>query len=430
VNNGRTSVNPDGGTSRRDPDRPGAGSRTPGTRNERAGRPRADVATWRAVRRAVALGCGIADSGAPTGEVDWRRFVELTRRHRVGALVHHGGWTVDMGGPGWVVGALARDAEEATLDALCLIGVQRLAVEILSSAAIDVVVLKGVALAQEAYGSAVARHAGDLDLLVDPDRVVDAVVVLREHGFLWHGVDLPSAMLPADRGLVALRRARDLRLVKEAALEYAAQSLDLHWRLADNPRLMPVAPGWLSDPRRVLVSGVVTPVLPIRPAWWHLLVHGACHRWHRLKWLADVAAMALAHPALLSAEALHATTVAGLERCVASGLVVADRLLGPFLPAAVRDWAASVRGLNVLVARSLAAAGSDQPRFAHVTRTGLPLHVVERMSLRPDRGYRAAELYRMLLEAGRRQLDPDPGLTAIASGPLHWLARTAGRRSG
>ncbi len=371
----------------------------------------------------------MADAGAPTGDVDWRRFVELTRRHRVGPLVHHGGWAADVGGSDWVVGELARDAGEATLDALCLIGVQRLAVEILASAAIDVVVLKGVALAQEAYGSAVARHVGDLDLLVDPDRVVDAVVVLREHGFLWHGLDLPAAMLPADRGLVALRRARDLPLVKEAALEYAAQSLDLHWRLTDNPRLMPIAPGWLSDPRRVAVSGVATPVLPLRAAWWHLLVHGAWHRWKCLKWLADVAAMAVAHPLVVSAEALDATTAAGLERCVAAGLVVAERLLGPFLPPPARDWVASVRGVNVVVSRSLAAVGADHPGFAHVTRTGLPGHVLERMSLRADRRYQATELYRMLLEAGRRQLDPDPGLTAIAGGPLRWLARSADHRS-
>jgi hypothetical protein len=325
---------------------------------------------------------------------------------------------------------LAHDAREATFESLRLHALQREALRALEGAAIDVVVLKGAPLAQEAYGLVAARHPGDLDLLVAPARVAEAVGVLREHGFRWYGIDAPASLRPADGGLALVERAGSLPRVREAQLYRAGRHVDLHWRLTVNAALLPVEDRWLTDPRLVTTAGVATPVLPALAAWWHLHVHGIEHDWRRLKWLADVPAFAAANPEVLSPGALEATSRAGLERCVACGLLVAERLLGPFLPPAAADWAAGVSATTRPVRRSLQAIAHERPTGAVLVPAQLAGHVAARMALRTDWRYRAAEARGLLLDAGRRGLEPAPGVTVLVSGPLRWLARSARRARG
>ena len=116
---------------------------------------------------------------------------------------------------------------------------------------------------------------------------------------------------------------------------------------------------------------------------------------------------------------------AGLERCVACGILVAERVLGPFGAADALAWAGSVRGVAPLMRRSLAALGADTAGGDVVAARGLPGHLRTRMSLRADARYRLAEMRGLLVEAGRMQLEPDPGIGPLATAPLRWAARAA-----
>lgn len=380
-------------------------------------------ATWRALRAGVASGCGISTPPVADGPIDWPRFCELVGRHRVGAVIHGSGWARDVGAPREVLDRLGADAREATFGSLRLLTSQREALRALQGAGVDVVVLKGTPLAHEAYGGAAGRHSGDLDLLVAPECVTAAVGVLREHGFQWYGIDVPETLRPADGGLGLLARAGDLPLVKEAQLYRAGHHVDLHWRLTVNAALLPLEPRWLSAPRYVQSASQQTPVLPVLPAWWHLLVHGAEHEWRRLKWLADVPAFAAAHPEVLSPDALQATSRAGLDRCVACGLIVAERLLGGFIPAPAAEWVAGVRGVERLVDRFIEGVAHDEPIAGVLGPRQVRGHVMARMALRADVRYRVAEARGMLLAAGRSAIEPEPGGWTLVNGPLRWLAR-------
>jgi hypothetical protein len=381
--------------------------------------------TWRALRAGVASGCGISIPPVADGPIDWGRFCELVERHRVGAVIHGSAWARDVDAPRDVVDRLAADAREATLGSLRLLTLQREALQALQGAKIDVVVVKGAPLAQEAYGVVAGRHAGDLDLLVAPERVVEAVRVLREHGFQWYGIDAPQELRPPDGGLALLARAGDLPLVKEAQLYRAGHHVDVHWRLTVNAALLPLEHRWLTTPRLVKSASVLTPVLPVLPAWWHVLVHGAEHDWRRLKWLADVPAFAAAHPEVLSPGALQATSRAGLGRCVACGLLVAERLLGSFLPAPAAKWVVSTRGVDRLVDRFMEGVAHDEPIRGALRATQVAGHVRTRMALRTGMGYRRAEARNLLLAAGRSGLEPEPRLRSLVKGPPRWLARTS-----
>jgi Uncharacterised nucleotidyltransferase len=351
---------------------------------------------------------------------DSERFPQALARHRVGALVH---MAPPPDAPDRVLAAL-REARAATaLATVRLLRTQRRVLDGLVGAGIPALVLKGAVVGLEAYGDPAVRQASDVDVLVEPGRVVDAVDALEVAGLRWRGIDLPADMRPADGGRAALARAGALPRVAQALLDDDGQVVELHWRLTANDRLMPLDPHWLRKPRRVQVGGVDTPVLPAREGWWHLMVHGTEHHWMRLKWVADVVALAQNDPTLVSPANLDAARAAGLERCVACGLLVAGHVLPGLLPPEAIAWARSVRGVRPLVRRSLAALSADTAGGDVVTPRRLPRHVRTRMSLRADARYRLAEMKGLLLEAGRAQLVPDPGVGSLVASPLRWAAR-------
>jgi hypothetical protein len=183
---------------------------------------------------------------------------------------------------------------------------------------------------------------------------------------------------------------------------------------------MSVDKTWLEKPRRTMVSGVSTPVLPLVAAWWHMLVHGTGHAWLRLKWLADVPAMVNRHPELVAPDVLSAAEAAGVDRCVAAGLLVAERVFGSFLEPNAREWARDVAGAGPLVRGSIRTM---LWRPTSISLAVLPRTVRHRLALRADLRFRKEEVRRMLLEAGREWNAVDPGIATMVRGPARWCAR-------
>ena len=284
-------------------------------------------------------------------------------------------------------------------------------------------VLKGLPLAEEAFGDAFARRLRDIDVLVAPEHVSRAAALLEELGLEHH---LPESWQDDAAGV--LDEPHRWPCIKQAEFDGDRGFVELHWRLTVNPHLMPLDRVWLERPRVIDVSGVPTPVLPRLEGWWHLLVHGAEHDWARLKWVADVVALVVRDAeTFTSPEALEAARARGLERCVASGLRVAEAALGPFLSDHARSWAHGVRGTRVAVQRALRALACDDVPTRQLSPMTLPQFARARLALRTEPRYRARELQCMLVEAGRSQGRPDPRLRDIARGPVDWLARVAAR---
>jgi hypothetical protein len=103
----------------------------------------------------------------------------------------------------------------------------------------------------------------------------------------------------------------------------------------------------------------------------YLAMHGALHGWFRLKWLADLVALAAAVGPEELAEMHHRAASLRVGRCSAQALLLGERILGLTLPPA---WAAelraerAVRGMvefaaTVLTAPVPAGKVDVQPRF-------------------------------------------------------------------
>lgn len=146
-----------------------------------------ETATQRHVQRLVAgLGlpgtAGEAESYALAG-LEWRRFFGMVGRQRLNGLALAAVEAGQLDLADWQLQSLLELQREAMIRALTL---ERTLVSLAASfesAGLDVIVLKGPALAHTLYPDPAWRPFGDLDLLVRTDDWDDACALLSDVGF-------------------------------------------------------------------------------------------------------------------------------------------------------------------------------------------------------------------------------------------------------
>ena len=215
------------------------------------------------------------------------------------------------------------------------------------------VTFKGVVLAETAYAEPALRMFADLDVLVHPEDLEEAVRVLLAHG----AAHLGAGWADLDR----------LGIAQVSMQLRHGTVLDLHWHpfsLAWARRAFPVdVDGLLRRARTVSVQGVSVRTLSPEDTVVHLGVHGCLSGAYRLLWLKDLD-QACRVPGL-SWDALPARVPPGRPRsrsrpCCAAP-AAASALPGPALPVAPggRLWS-----------RPAARAGRAAPRARAVGRHG------------------------------------------------------------
>jgi hypothetical protein len=209
------------------------------------------------------------------------------------------------------------------------------------SAGVANLVLKGAAVEMLAYGQLGRKDAWDIDLLVSPADVGAARDLLEAAGY---ALVQPMNLRPAQ-----FRTFVDLARECEFTHRDSGITVELHWGLADGPVLLPhmsvASPSqWVS----------VTDTLRLRTLAWeesfaYLCVHGGMHGWSRLKWLADLAALA-ARESPDGVEHLYRRSRAlGAGLCPVQALLLCERLLGLEIRPPFLDELRRVRGASWLV---------------------------------------------------------------------------------
>lgn len=231
-------------------------------------------------------------------EMDWERFLLLVEHHRLGPLVARNlqAGVGEQRSAGMEV-ALERLRELATSNAVrafsSLAELRRLMMEF-EAQKIPVRVLKGLPLAQTAFGELGLRAVGDIDLLIGApvrrdEEILAADGVLRGMGY---------------SGLYALERLTPRQLAfycahwRDNAYRNAETGfeVDLHWGLFRN-RAMP-GEELCDEVARdsVRFGGFCVEALPQREALLYQCVHGTFDGWVFFKSLADVAAQVRTMP--------------------------------------------------------------------------------------------------------------------------------------
>ncbi|KAF0176496.1 MAG: hypothetical protein FD161_3035 [Limisphaerales bacterium] len=301
----------------------------------------------------VALGrAGKDDFRWPAG-LDPAAFGTTVTRHRVGALLQH---------------RLASDAREA-LPSLVQDQLQEAArstarralersaelariAKRFGGAGIPFLSVKGPLLARWLHADVGARHAGDLDLLIAPERLADADAALRAAGCRRSQPDFE----------LTPRQWREYQRLKHE-FEYfndAAQiRLEVEWRLEG---LGDAAfDEWLAAGARDALGGVEIARLPAETECVYLFVHGAGHGWFRLFWLVDVALL-LMRDDVNWHSVMQLARTRQVETSLWQGGQLVERLLGLPLPEALRVPAGQQARVNRLTQEALRRMQAAEPR--------------------------------------------------------------------
>jgi len=218
-------------------------------------------------------------SGAPWGwqeQVPAQDFVDAIARHRLAQLVDGAAERFRLTGDlATVVAAMARrDRLEAMTAIRALLDVDD------HLAGIDHLFVKGAALAAQTTGDPTSRGPGDVDVLISPDDVGDALGLLVARG--WR----PGPSYAVDRGSWAWRH--QVRAGNEISLTGPHGHLDLHWRLDPTHHGLPGFDDLWERRTTVEVGSREVATLSGADAFRHSVRHAAKDRWDSLRSLVDI----------------------------------------------------------------------------------------------------------------------------------------------
>jgi hypothetical protein len=267
-------------------------------------------------------------------ELDWPYLLRFAEGHGVLPLLAQG---LLQGPDPERVPAAARQALSAALQEngvrnLFLAGELIRLLQVLEAQGIQAVPYKGPILAASLYGQLALRQIHDLDLLVRPADTRRAGEVLLSQGYQAEA---------GDTGHHDGFRSGDSRV-----------RVELHWRIT--PRIFEIPldlDGCWARLQPVWLAGTSVPSLAPEDLLLFLCAHGSKHGWERLLWIADIAELARAQPALDWQRVLDEARRPGCGRMLSLGLSLADSLLGAPLPAAVRARVRADPKLRVLTVR-------------------------------------------------------------------------------
>lgn len=224
---------------------------------------------------------------------------------------------------------------------------------------IPAIPFKGVALGASVYRNLTIRPAGDLDILIRFADLLRATAIL-----LGRGYELKTDVLA--NGLPAYPHCYEYHFERPED----GMVVELRWRLELFPTRFrsDLGLGWAWPGRRTVnLAGAQVPAMSPENNLLMLCMHGSKHCWSRLIWICDVAQLLFAEPALNWSEILRDAKRFGLHRALSLGILLAQRVSGAPVPAAVLkhfESDAVTRNLAQHIQENLFVAPGSTPRGA------------------------------------------------------------------
>lgn len=302
--------------------------------------------------------------------IDWPAFKRVVRRQRVGGLVHNALGAAGVDVPPDIAADLAAQARRIARQNLMLALETMRLQQAFDAAGIPLLVLKGVALAQQVYDTLALKEGKDIDLLVPAGRAEAALARLEADGY---------ALLNPARALTAAQRRAVVRFGSEFALvrHGGGPQVELRFRLTDNMLLLKGIDPFASPQTISLPDGARLRTLNEENLFAYLCVHGASHGWSRLKWLADLNALLARESGAEIKRLYRYAERTGGGRCAGQALLLCRRLLGLRLPATLEAELNGSKRLALLTDMAVyvmagpdARSGNEQRAFA-TTRVSL-----------------------------------------------------------
>jgi len=255
---------------------------------------------------------------------DWNAVADLAAKHKVEPMVYQGlataGVSVPPAAEAWLRADYERNALHNLVNAAELVAVLR----DFNREGIEAIPFKGVVLGASIYGNPLARHGGDIDVLIRRKDVPHAANLLVARGYTreipTHADDAPATDEIREYTFFRAADGVVLELRWQFDLVYARYRRDvgLDW-------------AWPSR-RSAVLAGAEVPDLSREVALLVLCMHGSRHTWAQLVWICDVAQLLTVSPELNWAIAMRDAKRLGLWRALALGVLLAHRVCGAAVP--------------------------------------------------------------------------------------------------
>ena len=206
--------------------------------------------------------------------------------------------------------------------------------KLLEENGIEALAFKGPALAQQAYGDITMRQFGDLDILVNEEKIVAAGDILSAHGY------------NAEDSVAILQNKTCRRVINDLRFRHETNGalIEMHWRLFMEKlgrHLEYVQIG--KNSRTVTLSGRDLLTLSPEMLLVYLCLHGSKHAWERLEWICDIDRLLRAEPNLDWDETLKIAGQMETLTTLGLGLKLCSALFDTSLPEAVASMTRSDR---------------------------------------------------------------------------------------
>jgi hypothetical protein len=254
--------------------------------------------------------------------IDWNQFLAWVRRNHIAPLVYHNLREARCSVvPEAVIAQLRAEAAHNTRRVLLQIAEAARITSLLADAGIESLIIKGPVLSLLAFGDVSLRQSHDIDLMLDPTRVVEAERLITQAGYrrVTPKVELTQPFYDV---------YRHWRGQSTYYLDSLDIVLEIHWRLTSNSLLFAFDAATLRNgAQQVRVAGTTLTTFSDEALFLYLCVHGSVHVWFRLKWIADIAALLCRlRPEVIDRIASNAQTV-GLHRPFHAALILAHKLM-------------------------------------------------------------------------------------------------------
>ena len=319
--------------------------------------------------------------------VHWDQFLTVVRRHRIEGLAWHSLSSLDLSPPPHIAEPLAASARSIADQGLRAAAESARLQGALLQIGIAPLFLKGLTLGKLAYGNPFLKMSMDLDLLVALADIPEACRTLKSLGYR---LCIPST----ERDLPRWHARRKESVWYDSA---SGLVLELHGRLADNPRVIPNL-GMGSRQQLVEIApAIVLPTLAREELFAYLCVHGSGSGWHRLKWISDLAALLHGATEAEIAHLYRSSQSLGAGRSAGQALMLAHGLFDIPLGAALERALTRDRTIRCLVwiAMHYLVVGEDQDDPTD-RRGGTVLMHLSQLLLVPSLAGRMREIGRKL----------------------------------
>ena len=316
-------------------------------------------------------------------DCDWGRLVALARRHRVQGLVWNALAALADQMPDDAREKLSSDGRSIAATNLAIAAECHALLDAFGHAKIPLLFIKGLSVGALAYRSPLLKMGWDIDLLIDPQDLLQVSALLQTLGY--------KLRLPADISDLPDWHGRS----KESVWHRDGHiHVELHTRLADNHQLIPAID--VHSPQQLVevAPSVSLPTLAEDELLAYLAVHGSSSAWFRLKWLSDFAALLSGRSGDELNRFYLRSQQLGAARSFGQALLLADRLFEVLQPNPQLRKQLAHDGATALLCRAalrMMTNGDSDPTDRPLGT--LPIHWTQ-LLLKPGLSFKLSELRR------------------------------------